>query len=122
MLFVCGRCGPHPRPVSCCACAGLSSKGYSAAEYAHLPVSDEVKELFQYITRFKPHTIELETRLKPFIPDYIPAVGEIDAFLKVPRPLPPLLPLSLASLASSHPRADSAAGQEDRWAGLHGAG
>jgi len=24
--------------------------------------------------------------LKPFIPDYIPAVGEVDAFLKMPRP------------------------------------
>ena len=23
---------------------------------------------------------------KPFIPDYIPAVGEVDAFLKMPKP------------------------------------
>ena len=28
----------------------------------------------------------LETILKPFIPEYIPAIGEVDAFLKVPRP------------------------------------
>ena len=27
--------------------------------------------------------IELETELKPFIPDYIPAIGDIDAFIKV---------------------------------------
>lgn len=30
--------------------------------------------------------IEINTELKPFIPDYIPAVGEVDAFLKIPRP------------------------------------
>ena len=30
--------------------------------------------------------IEIETELKPFIPDYTPAVGEVDAFLKIPRP------------------------------------
>ena len=29
--------------------------------------------------------MDLETKLKPFIPDYIPAVGEVDAFLKMPR-------------------------------------
>lgn len=24
--------------------------------------------------------------LKPFMPEFIPAVGEVDAFLKIPRP------------------------------------
>lgn len=28
---------------------------------------------------------ELQTKLQPFIPDYIPAVGDIDAFIKIPR-------------------------------------
>jgi len=60
--------------------------GYNPADYATLAVSAEIKELFQYIGRYKPHTIELETKLKPFIPDYIPAVGDIDAFIKIPRP------------------------------------
>ena len=59
---------------------------YDPAEYDSLAVSGEIKELFQYITRYKPHNIELETKMRPFIPDYIPAVGEIDAFVKVPRP------------------------------------
>eukprot|EP00828_Plagiopyla_frontata_P040119 TRINITY_DN533_c0_g1_i3.p1 TRINITY_DN533_c0_g1~~TRINITY_DN533_c0_g1_i3.p1 ORF type:complete len:324 (-),score=75.51 TRINITY_DN533_c0_g1_i3:33-1004(-) len=59
---------------------------YDPAEYAGLNVSDEIKELFKYITRFQPVNIELETKLKAFIPDYIPAVGEVDAFLKMPRP------------------------------------
>ncbi len=33
--------------------------------------------------RYTPQTIELDHKLKPFIPDFIPAVGDIDAFLKV---------------------------------------
>ncbi|KAF7641477.1 hypothetical protein LDENG_00280330, partial [Lucifuga dentata] len=35
---------------------------------------------------YSPQCVELEHSLKPFIPDFIPAVGDIDAFLKVPRP------------------------------------
>ena len=30
--------------------------------------------------------MELETKLKCFIPDYIPSIGNIDPFIKVPRP------------------------------------
>lgn len=36
--------------------------------------------------RYTPQKIELNYKLIPFIPDYIPAVGDIDAFIKVPRP------------------------------------
>ena len=59
---------------------------YNPSDYAHLNVSAEVKDLWNYIGRYKPHNIELETKLKCFIPDFIPAVGEIDAFIKVPPP------------------------------------
>ncbi|XP_028930243.1 intraflagellar transport protein 46 homolog isoform X1 [Ornithorhynchus anatinus] len=59
---------------------------YDPADYEHLPVSTEMKELFQYITRYTPQLVDLDHKLKPFIPDFIPAVGDIDAFLKVPRP------------------------------------
>ncbi|CAH8829952.1 unnamed protein product [Trichobilharzia szidati] len=59
---------------------------YNPADFEHLSVSSEIKEIFGYIQRYTPQTIELETKLKPFIPDYMPAVGDIDAFLKVPRP------------------------------------
>lgn len=45
-----------------------------------------MKDLFEYIQRYKPQKIDLETKIKPFIPDYIPAVGEVDAFLKMPKP------------------------------------
>ena len=33
--------------------------------------------------RYTPQAIDLDYKLKPFIPDFIPAVGDIDAFLKV---------------------------------------
>lgn len=55
-------------------------------EYANLPVSGEVKELFEYIQRFKPQVIDLETKIRPFVPDFVPAVGEVDAFLKMAKP------------------------------------
>lgn len=29
---------------------------------------------------------EIDTKLRAFVPDYIPAIGEVDAFLKMPRP------------------------------------
>lgn len=59
------------------------NSAYDPSDYEHLPVSQEIKELFEYITRYTPQTIDLEHKLKPFIPDFIPAVGDIDAFLKV---------------------------------------
>ncbi|EFC39557.1 hypothetical protein NAEGRDRAFT_81229 [Naegleria gruberi] len=49
-------------------------------------ISNELKELFTYINRYKPHEIELDTKLKPFIPDYMAAVGELDPFIKLKRP------------------------------------
>lgn len=59
---------------------------YNPSDFEHLNVSADIKELFQYITRYTPQAIELEHKLKPFIPDFIPAVGDIDAFIKVMRP------------------------------------
>ena len=50
--------------------------------YAHLSVSAEVKDLFQYIGRYKAHDVDLESTFKPFVPDYCPAVGQMDAFVK----------------------------------------
>lgn len=59
---------------------------YNPGDFKHLPVSSEIKDLFQYIQRYKPHEVELDTALKCFVPDFIPAVGEMDAFIKVPAP------------------------------------
>jgi len=60
--------------------------GYNPDEFKGMKVSSEIEELFQYITRYKPHTIELDTSLKPFIPELIPSISEVDAFIKMPRP------------------------------------
>ena len=56
---------------------------YDPSEYENLNVSPEIKELFAHVMRYTPQTIDLDTRFKPFIPEYIPAVGDIDAFIKV---------------------------------------
>lgn len=40
----------------------------------------------QFMNRFQPAEIQLDTKLKPFIPSYIPSIGEVDAFLKVHKP------------------------------------
>lgn len=58
---------------------------YNAKDYAALSVSAEVRDLFQYIERYTPQEVELESTLKCFIPDYIPAIGEMDAFVKVTK-------------------------------------
>ena len=56
---------------------------YNAKDFLHLNVTAEVKDLFQYIERYKPQEVELATTLKCFIPEYIPTIGEMDAFIKV---------------------------------------
>lgn len=38
--------------------------------------------------RYSPPKIEIKYTLEPFIPDYIPAIGDVDAFLKVIPPEP----------------------------------
>merc|ERR1711939_507344 len=60
--------------------------GYNPKDFEDLDVSAEIRDLFQYIGRHNPHKIELESPLMPFVPDFIPAVGDIDAFIKLPRP------------------------------------
>lgn len=49
-------------------------------------MSSEIKELFSYITQYKPPIITIETKLKPFIQEYIPSIGVVDSFIKIPRP------------------------------------
>jgi intraflagellar transport protein 46 len=66
--------------------AGLPANAYNPDDFKNMKVSAEIEEIFQYITRYKPHTIDLDTSLKPFIPELIPSIGEVDAFLKMPRP------------------------------------
>lgn len=59
---------------------------YDPAEYQHLDVGEEVRLLFAHITSYTPRAVVLPHRLRPFLPDYVPAIGDIDAFVRVPRP------------------------------------
>lgn len=45
--------------------------------------TDQLKNLFKLVHQYKPQDIDLAPKLRPFIPEYIPAVGDIDAFVKV---------------------------------------
>ena len=49
-------------------------------------VSNETKELFNYVQDFIPKDIDLERKWKVFVPDYIASCGDLDAFLKVDKP------------------------------------
>lgn len=59
---------------------------YDPQEFEHLAHTEDLKDLFVFITAFKPHELDLETQLRPFIPDHLPSIGEIDPFIKIPRP------------------------------------
>ena len=56
---------------------------YDPREFDHLNVDSDVSNLFLYIQKYQSQSIILDYKLKAFIPDFIPAVGDIDAFLKV---------------------------------------
>lgn len=49
-------------------------------------LSNDIKELFHFVEEFTADRIEIQAVLRPFFLDYIPAVGDVDAFLKIPRP------------------------------------
>ncbi|KAJ3290974.1 Intraflagellar transport protein 46 [Borealophlyctis nickersoniae] len=46
----------------------------------------QLQELFTFISACKPETVDLTPELKCFIPDYIPAIGDIDPIIKIPPP------------------------------------
>lgn len=49
-------------------------------------LSPDIRSLFESIGDYKPHKYDIKTELKCFIPDYIPAIGDPDPFIKIPRP------------------------------------
>lgn len=66
----------------------LPNREYNPAKYARVnaKASREMQDLFKHILDYQAFTAELPAKLRPFIPDYIPAVGDLDPFVKVPRP------------------------------------
>ncbi|KAJ3166722.1 Intraflagellar transport protein 46 [Geranomyces variabilis] len=57
-------------------------------------------ELFAFIDAYTPLETELPNTLQPFVPDYMPSIGDIDPMLK---PAPPPLPRGSAAAAGSTP-------------------
>uniref|UniRef100_A0A182JV94 Intraflagellar transport protein 46 homolog n=1 Tax=Anopheles christyi TaxID=43041 RepID=A0A182JV94_9DIPT len=66
----------------------VEEKEFNPKQYENIDAPSEVKDLFQYIPRYTPQRIAIDFKLKIFIPEFIPAVGDIDAFLKVCPPGP----------------------------------
>ncbi|XP_022230806.2 intraflagellar transport protein 46 [Drosophila obscura] len=58
-------------------------------KWEQLPLQQDLKDIFPYILKYTPQTIETPYHLQPFIPEFVPAVGDVDALLKVQAP--PLL-------------------------------
>lgn len=85
-----GAGGMRPMGQNNAAATSVASKipEYNPQDYAHLNAraSREVQELFTHITAYQPVLQDLPSKLKPFIPDYIPSVGDLDPFCKIPRP------------------------------------
>lgn len=61
---------------------------YDPAKYESInaKASREMQDLFRQIADYQPFIAELPAKLRPFIPDYIPAIGDMDPFVKVGRP------------------------------------
>ena len=57
--------------------------GKSKHEYDDAHVTEDVKEILEFVDNYQPKDIELDTKWKIFVPEYIPSCGDIDAFLKV---------------------------------------
>ena len=61
---------------------------YDPANYTDLKVSVEAKEMFEYIVRWVPKQVDLDTKVKVnyHFSKYIPSVGLPDLSLKMPKP------------------------------------
>ncbi|KAH9579958.1 Intraflagellar transport complex B protein 46 [Trypanosoma melophagium] len=61
---------------------------YKPQDYAKInaSASREMQELFKHILDYQPVIPELPAKLRPFIPDYVPSIGDLDPFCKIPRP------------------------------------
>uniref|UniRef100_A0A2H1WSQ0 Intraflagellar transport protein 46 homolog n=1 Tax=Spodoptera frugiperda TaxID=7108 RepID=A0A2H1WSQ0_SPOFR len=59
---------------------------YDPKNFLDLKVPPEMENIFQYIMKYTPQKIDIELKLQPFVPEYVPAVGDIDAFIKVTTP------------------------------------
>ncbi|CAD8092422.1 unnamed protein product [Paramecium primaurelia] len=49
-------------------------------------LQNSYESIKEYIQKYKPKNIILDSKLKPFIPEYIPAVNTIENGISIPRP------------------------------------
>jgi len=61
---------------------------FNIDDFYDLDVDPEAKELLNVMKKFSPNRdiLILDTKIKPFIPNYVPSIGEVDAFIKINRP------------------------------------
>ncbi|PIO54395.1 hypothetical protein TELCIR_24243, partial [Teladorsagia circumcincta] len=48
--------------------------------------NEEELQLLSFVNAYQPEEIRPRPLLKLFIMDYLPAIGDIDAMIKIPRP------------------------------------
>ena len=48
--------------------------------------AEDVREISSWVSAFVPQRVELFPAMRPFLPDFIPAPGDIDEFIKPPHP------------------------------------
>ncbi len=59
---------------------------FDIGDFENLTNNSDYKSLLGFMRRFQGAEIQLDTKLKPFIPSYIPSIGEVDSFIKVNKP------------------------------------
>lgn len=59
---------------------------FDESVFENLEIPKELAPFFESIRDYQPKAIKPKTKAKPFVPDYIPALGDVDDFLKIPRP------------------------------------
>jgi len=73
------------------------------------PDYPQLASLFEQVSSFTTQPLDLTVHWKPFLPDMIPSIGSIDAFIKIPNPdpipeLPGLSVLDEPSISQSDPQ------------------
>ncbi|KAL4713047.1 hypothetical protein ACJJTC_001101 [Scirpophaga incertulas] len=75
---------------------------YDPKQFQDLKVPADMENIFQYILKYTPQKIDIDFKLQPFVPEYVPAVGDTDAFLKVATPARDLRSRPLAEHLLGH--------------------
>ena len=89
-------------------CAGIKwvpeiNGPYNPQHFDDLAVSSKVRDLFTHILDYQPKDVELDHKLAPFIPEYVPHLGDRHAFLHVTKPdgVPDLLGATVLDVHNS---------------------